>query len=153
MIQPSLGNRDIIDASGTYFVAQPPARYPSSANGSYRSSGVRTLAVETQSQAYVPSAPSDSDYSPTSHYGVTLAETANYGVARAESSVSSGQRFNADPMKGQPLPLPPSAGQSLAHVPAAQLRANRKVVPGRSQDFGPAPPDYMQATERFGNAI
>jgi len=156
MIQ-SLSNRDIIAAPGTYPTQPSVRRYPSSADGSYFSSGgARTLALETQSQAYVPSAASESEYSPTSHYGVALAESSSqqHGVAHAESSVSSSRQYhNADPMKGQPLPLPPTASQSLAHIPAAQLRANRRVVPGRSQDFGPAPPDYVQATERFGNAI
>ncbi|KAJ6586895.1 hypothetical protein DFH09DRAFT_1429551 [Mycena vulgaris] len=129
-------NRDIVAPPAMYPSAQASIRYPSSEDGSYFRSAP-ALAVETQSQAYVPSASSESEYSPTSHYGVALAD-------------SSSQ--NPVPMKGQALQLPATASQSLAHVPTAELRANRKVVPGRTQDFGPAPPDYVQATEPYGNS-
>ncbi|KAJ6609889.1 hypothetical protein B0H10DRAFT_2062966 [Mycena sp. CBHHK59/15] len=149
MVQPSTSNRDILAAPAPY----PVVKYPASVDDSQYSRSGPAIAVETQSinrQAYVPSASSDSEYSPTSRYGA--------GVARAASSFNSSRsrqqsQHSADPMKGQPLPLPPTAGQSLAHVsdiPAAELRANRRVVPGRTQDFGPAPPDYSQATEPYG---
>jgi len=145
MVQPSMSNRDIVAAPGTYpsASARPSIRsYPSSADGSYYPSAPN-LTVDTRSQAYVPSATSDSEYSPTSHPA---------GVMRSHSSAtSSSQRSNPQPFpKGTPLPLPPTASQSLAHVPTAQLRANRRVVPGRAQDFGTAPPDYVQATEPYG---
>jgi len=144
MVQPSLSNRDIVAAPGTYPASvQAPVRYAASADGSYYPSvhSAPTLAVDTQ--VYVPSALSDSEYSPTSHAG---------GIMRATSSASSQRSnppVNAFP-KGTPLPLPPSASQSLTHVPTAELRANRRVVPGRAQDFGTAPPDYVQATEPYG---
>ncbi|KAJ6593874.1 hypothetical protein B0H19DRAFT_1092418 [Mycena capillaripes] len=138
MVQPSLSNRDIVAAPGTYpsASAQPSFRYPSSENSSFYGPN---LTVQTRSQAYVPSASSDSEYSPTFHAGG--------GVMRAGSS--SSQRSDPPFPKGIPLPLPPSASQSLSHVPTAELRANRRVVPGRAQDFGTAPPDYIQATEPY----
>ncbi|KAJ7925272.1 hypothetical protein B0H13DRAFT_2654434 [Mycena leptocephala] len=148
MVQPSLSNRDIVAAPGTYPASvQAPVRYAASADGSYYPSvhSAPTLALDTRSQVYVPSAPSDSEYSPTSHAG---------NIMRATSSASSQRSnppVNAFP-KGTPLPLPPSASQSLTHVPTAELRANRRVVPGRAQDFGTAPPDYVQATEPYGRA-
>jgi hypothetical protein len=142
IIQPSMSNRDIVGAPGTYptVSAQASVRsYPSSANGSYYPSAAPNIVVNT---SYVPGAASDSEYSPT------------MGVRRSHSSAtSSTQQSNPQPFpKGTPLPLPPTASHSLAHVPTAQLRANRRVVPGRAQDFGPAPtapPDYSQATEPF----
>jgi len=145
--QPTMSNSDIVAAPGTYpsASAQPSIRfYPSSTDGDYYP-GAAPLTVDTRSQPYVPSATSDSEYSPTSYYH-------DVGDTRTHSSVtSSSQRSNPQPFpKGTPLPLPPTASQSLAHVPTAQLRANRRVVPGRAQDFGTAPPDYVQATEPYG---
>ncbi|KAJ7096351.1 hypothetical protein C8R44DRAFT_812827 [Mycena epipterygia] len=149
MVQPPANNRDIIVAPAMYpFAQQPPVRYPSSADGSYYRNGT-TITVETQSQAYAPSASSESGYSPTSHYGVTQA---------GPSSSWQQNSVPALPVKGQPLQLPPTASQSLSHIPTAELRANRRVVPGRlqdfgpapSQDFGPAPPNYSQSTEPYG---
>jgi len=134
IIERSSSNRG---SPAMYPSTQPSVRYPSSDGGSYYHSGP-ALAVDTQSQVYVPSASSESEYSPTSHYGVALAGPA------------TGQQSNPMPVKGQPLRLPPTASQSLAHVPTAELRANRRVVPGRTQDWGPAPPDYVQATEPYG---
>jgi len=146
MIQSLSSNRDIVAAPGTYPASvQAPVRYAASADGSYYPSihNAPTLAVDTRSQAYVPSASSESEYSLAPHAG---------GITRATSSASSQRsnpRINTFP-KGTPLPLPPSASQSLTHVPTAELRANRRVVPGRAQDFGTAPPDYLQATEPYG---
>lgn len=144
MVQPAGSNRDIL---GT------PARYPSSsrqtrytASVSHGSTADHSLYYPTgpnlvvDTQTYVQSAPSESEGSPTSHYVVT------------QPGPSSGwQQNNAGPtpVKGQPPPLPPTASQSLTHIPTAELRANRRVVPGRTQDFGPAPPDYVQATEPY----
>jgi len=130
MVQPSLSNRDIVAAPRMY----PSVRNPSSEDGSYYATPPN-LTVETRSQVYVPSASSDSEYSPTSHAGVRTSSSSHRGV-------------NTFP-KGIPLPLPPTASQSLSHIPTAELRANRRVVPGRAQDFGTAPPDYVQATERY----
>ncbi|KAJ6499329.1 hypothetical protein C8R45DRAFT_1127142 [Mycena sanguinolenta] len=148
MVQQSMGNRDIVAAPVTYpFVSAQASRqsYSSSAVGSYYANAApNAMAVDTRS--YVPSASSDSEYSPT------------IGVRRTYS-ISSSQQSSNPPLpfpKNTPLPLPPTASQSLAHVPTAQLRANRRVVPGRAQDFGPAgaggaaPPNYMQATEPYG---
>ncbi|KAJ7132777.1 hypothetical protein C8R43DRAFT_1023299 [Mycena crocata] len=141
-VQPQASNRDMVVPPATYPSAYPSA-YPSSFDGSYYHRSGPNLAVETQSQAYVPSAASESEFSPTSHYGAA--------VTQAGSSSSS--QSNAMVMKGQPPPLPPTASQSLSHIPTAELRANRRVVPGRSQDFGPAPPNYVQATEPYAGMI
>ncbi|RDB16640.1 hypothetical protein Hypma_002369 [Hypsizygus marmoreus] len=40
--------------------------------------------------------------------------------------------------KGETIGLPSTAGRSLENVPPEELRANRRVVPGRAQDFGPS---------------
>lgn len=137
MVQSVGSNRDIL-ATPAMYSSQPQPRYPASIvpstdNSSYYPSGPNLVA---EAQAYVPSASSDSD------------ESSHYGIPQAGSS-SHWQQSNLPPMKGQSLRLPPTASQSLAHIPTAELRANRRVVAGRTQDFGPAPPDYVQATEPY----
>lgn len=70
--------------------------------------------------------------------------------AQSQEGGSTSSESNYGGVKGQPPPLPSTAGQSLSHIPDAELRANRRVVAGRQQDFGPvAPPDYIQATEPY----
>jgi len=139
IVQRPSNNHDIVAAPAMYpSTQQSSVRYPSSADGSYYQSGP-TLAVETRSQMYVPSALSESEYSPTSHYG-----------APGAGSSSTWQQNNPPPMKGQPVRMPSTASQSLAHIPTTELRANRMVVSGRTQDWGPAPPDYVQSTEPYG---
>ncbi|KAJ7725850.1 hypothetical protein DFH07DRAFT_853604 [Mycena maculata] len=123
MIQPIPPNSGTIVAPLSMYSPQPRTPYPVSVVPS----------STTRPNSYVLSASSDSEYLPSSHYG----------IIRAPEPL----------VKGQPSRLPPTAGQSLFHIPTAELRANRKVVPGRTQDFGPAPPDYVQATESFGGRI
>lgn len=64
-------------------------------------------------------------------------------------AVSSSDGSNSRSRKGAPFLYPASASQSFAYIPPDQLRANRMVVPGREQDFGPLPPNYHQATEAY----
>ncbi|KAJ6475339.1 hypothetical protein C8R47DRAFT_1143142 [Mycena vitilis] len=70
IVQPSMSNRDIVAGRGTYPSATS-LRYPSSESSSYYQAGP-SLTVETRSQVYVPSASSDSEYSPTSHVSCLL---------------------------------------------------------------------------------
>ncbi|KAK7057218.1 hypothetical protein R3P38DRAFT_2840008 [Favolaschia claudopus] len=154
MVPPPMSNRDIIAAPVTYpsAPAQPSIRsYPSTLDGSYYVAPASNIVVDTQAQTYAPSAASESDYSPTGSHSANMRRISS---TTHSSAASSSQSFNTLPFpKGTPLPLPPTANQSLAHVPTSELRANRRVVPGRAQDFGsvagPAPPDYVQATEPF----
>lgn len=131
-------------ANSTQIQSGPMAYYPTapSDNGSFYRA---PLPVEVQSanrQVYVPPPPSESEFSLTSRYD---------GLGRAPSNATSHSTSTSSTqgMKGQPLPLPPTASQSFSHIPTSELRANRRVVPGRSQDFGPAPPNYLQATEPY----
>jgi len=92
----------------------------------------------------------------------TGATVNNAGSAAAPSRLSynstSPRRQLVQDAKGNySLRLPPAVGQSLAQIPEAELRANRRVVSGRAQDFGGVttgsgllPPDYSQATEMYG---
>lgn len=147
-------------ANTTQILSGPTAYYPSapSDNASfYRApSGGQSNSYPSDNESFYPApiavdyrnvapAVSESQFSPTSRYdGLGRAPS----IATTHSTATSSNRSNMD-VKGQPPPLPPTASQSLSHIPTSQLQANRRVVPGRSQDFGPAPPNYIQATEPF----
>jgi len=122
-----------------YNAGPAPQRYASSADGSYYANRGNNIGVDTQRLG--GSATSESEFSPTSHYG---------GGAVAGPPIV--QQTNI-PAKGQPPPLPNAAGQSLSQIPTHELRANRRVVSGRQQDFGTLPPNYVQATEPYAGGM
>uniref|UniRef100_A0A0W0GC14 hydroxyethylthiazole kinase n=1 Tax=Moniliophthora roreri TaxID=221103 RepID=A0A0W0GC14_MONRR len=89
-------------------------------------------------------------------------------MSRSTSNSTSPRPSRGISMKSEvPPPLPSAAGQSLREVSEEELRANRRVVERRPQDFGSLsvgrsagerseeqpPPDYSQATEPYPTRI
>ncbi|KAJ7287562.1 hypothetical protein C8J57DRAFT_590483 [Mycena rebaudengoi] len=157
-VQRSANNTQILSGPTAYYPSAPSdnaSSYRAPLAGTNRQGGGQTAYYPSDNESfypapiavdyYVPPPVSESEFSPTSRHGGLGRAPSN---ATSQSTATSSNRSNQG-MKGQPLPLPPTASQSLSHIPTSELRANRRVVPGRSQDFGPAPPNYLQATEPY----
>ncbi|KAF7321255.1 hypothetical protein MKEN_00645200 [Mycena kentingensis (nom. inval.)] len=137
---PPMQTSQDVPAAFMYSGAPQPQLYPSTTEGSYYPNR-GNLGVDTQSRSGRSGA-SESEFSPTSHYGAPMAVASNV------------RPTIIPPLKGQPPLLPDTAGRTLGHVPESELRANRRVVEGRPQDFGAVlPPDYVQATEAYSSRI